>query len=174
VDTISGIGTGIGRWFSDIGRSIVSDDPHQENTISTIVGNADAKRKFAYEYGIDPYTDYEPVQKTLAEIARDSVAGGLTPKVAFQAVKGTSGTVLSVTATSDTMRKLVRDKSPAELAKINKERLKAMGVQDNMAEAFLENPLFNPQETTLLVGELYSMNHVMDSKNVISILRSIL
>jgi len=51
VDTISDIGTGIGKWFSDIGRSIVSDDPHQENTLSTLVGYAAAKRKFAYEYG---------------------------------------------------------------------------------------------------------------------------
>lgn len=168
VDTVKDVGTGIGKWFSDVGRSIVSDDPHQENTLSTVIGYAAAKRKFAYEYGIDPYTSYEPVQKALAEIARVSVAGGLTPKIAFQAVKGTGGKLLSVTGTSDTMRQLVRDKSPAELVKINKEKLKAVGIRENRINAFLENHVFNPYETTLLVGELYSMDRVMDRDKFIA------
>lgn len=154
VKTVSGVATGIGRWFSDVGRSIVSDDPHQANVLSTAVGYAATKRRFAYEYGIDPYTEYEKVQEALADVAQAGVAGGLTPKLAFSAVKGKAGTVLSVTSTSDTMRKLVRDKSPAELRKINKKKLEAIGVEDSLANDFLENPAFNPQETTLLVGEL--------------------
>ena len=167
VDTVKDVGIGIGKWFSDIGRSVVSDDPYQENTLSTVIGYAAAKRKFAYEFGIDPYTNYEPVQKALVEIARVTVVGGLTPKMAFKAIGGTTGKVLSMTATSNTMRKLVRDKSPAELEKINKERLKSMGVRDALAEAFLASPVYNPYETTLLVGELHSMTHVMERANII-------
>jgi len=167
VDTVKDVGSGIGKWFSDIGRSVVSDDPYQENTLSTVIGYAAAKRKFAYEFGIDPYTNYEPLEKALAEIARVSVAGGLTPKMAFKAIEGAAGKVLSMTATSNTMRKLVRDKSPAELEKINKEKLKSMGVRDALAEALLASPVYNPYETTLLVGELHSMNHVMERENII-------
>jgi hypothetical protein len=160
VDTAKGVATGIGRWFSDVGRSIVSDDPHQENVLKTAIGYSSVKRKYAFEYGIDPYTGYEPVQEKLSELARASVAGGLTPKIAFGFLKRPAATVLRVTSTSDTMRKLVRDKSPAELEKINEEKLKAMGVPDAVAKDFIDNPHYNPQETTLLVGELDSMKGI--------------
>ena len=75
------------------------------------------------------------------------------------------GTVLRITGTADTMRKLVRDKSPAELSEINAGKLKAMGVEDSLANDFLKNPYFDPQEETLLVGELATMKNVKDRKN---------
>ena len=56
VETVKGAATGIGRWFSDMGRAIVSDDPDQDNVLKTAIGYSTVKRKFAYEYRIDPYT----------------------------------------------------------------------------------------------------------------------
>ena len=167
VDTVSGIASGVGNWFKDIGNAITSDDPHQEGALSAAIGYAAAKRKFAYEYGINPYTRYEPVQDKLNKIARASVVGGLTPKVAFSLIKKPVGTVLKVTGTADTMKQLVRDKSPAELDEINGEKLKAMGVEDSIAKEFLKSPHFDPQEETLLVGELEAMKNVKDRKNFI-------
>ncbi len=167
VDTVSGIASGVGNWFKDIGNAITSDDPHQEGALSAAIGYAAAKRKFAYEYGINPYTRYEPAQDKLTEMARASVVGGLTPKVAFGLIKKPVGTVLNVTGNAETMRQLVRDKSPAELDEINKEKLKAMGVEDSIAKEFLKNPYFDPQEETLLVGELEAMKNVKDRKNFI-------
>jgi hypothetical protein len=167
VDTVSGIASGVGNWFEDIGNAITSDDPHQEGALSAAIGYAAAKRKFAYEYGINPYTRYEPVQDKLNKMARAAVVGGLTPKVAFALIKKPVGTVLKVTATADTMRQLVRDKSPAEMDEINAEKLKAMGVEDSLAKDFLKNPHFDPQEETLLVGELEAMKNVKDRKNFI-------
>jgi len=103
----------------------------------------------------------------LTKMARASVVGGLTPKVAFGLIKTPVGTVLKLTGTADTMRKLVRDKSPAELSEINAEKLKAMGVEDSLANDYLKNPYFDPQEETLLVGELEAMKNVKDRKNFI-------
>jgi hypothetical protein len=160
VDTVKNTGSGIGRWFSNVGRSVVSDDPHQEGTLSAALGYSTVKRRFAYEYGIDPYTSYEPVQRKLNEIARYSVAGGLTTKVAFRFVPGPAGMAVRMTGTSNSMRQLVRDKMPAELKKINKEKLKEMGVSESLADDFLQNPYYTPQEMTLLVGELESMRGV--------------
>jgi hypothetical protein len=167
VDTVSGVASGVGSWFEDIGNAITSDDPQQENALSAAIGYAGAKRKFAYEYGINPYTRYEPVQEKLTQMARASVVGGLTPKVAFGLIKTPVGTVLKLTGTADTMRKLVRDKSPAELSEINAGKLKAMGVEDSLANDFLKNPYFDPQEETLLVGELEAMKNVRDRKKFI-------
>jgi hypothetical protein len=167
VDTVSGIASGVGNWFGDIGDAITSDDPHQEGAISAAIGYAAAKRKFAFEYGINPYTRYEPVQDNLNKMARAAVVGGLTPKVVFGLIKNPVGTVLQATGTADTMRQLVRDKSPAELDEINAEKLKAMGVEESHTKDFLKNPYFDPQEETLLVGELEGMTNVKDRKNFI-------
>jgi hypothetical protein len=160
VETVSGIATGIGRWFSDVKRSVVSDDPHQESVVKTALGYSSVKRKFAYEYSIDPYTSYEPVQNRLSEISQAAFAGGISTKVAFGAIKKSAGAVLRISGTADTMRKLVRDKSPAELEDINGNKLRVMGVSNSVIQYFLKNPHYSPQETTLLVGALDSMRNV--------------
>lgn len=47
VGTARDVVTGVGKWFSDVGRSIVSDDPHQADVMKTTLGHADVKRQFA-------------------------------------------------------------------------------------------------------------------------------
>jgi len=160
VDTVKAIGSGISNWVSDIGSAVVSDDPNQAGVFSTAIGYAAAKRAFAYEYGINPYTDFQPVQDKMGEIARANVVGGLTPKIAFGLIKKPVGTVLSVTATADSMKKMARDKSPEELEDINEEKLEAMGVSNSMSKRFLRNYNYDPQEKTLLVGALDAMSGV--------------
>jgi hypothetical protein len=160
VKTVTGTVTGVGRWFSDVGRSVVSSDPHQEGALKTAVGHAAAKRKFAYEFGINPYSSFKPLQEELNDIAWTATGGGLTIKAAFSAIKDTPGTVVQVTGSAAGMRMLVRDKSPAELDKINRKKLKAMGVPDTLLNEFLKNPHYDPQEETLLVGALDSLKGV--------------
>lgn len=160
VETVSGTVTGIGRWFSDVGRAVVSSDPHQEGAVKTAIGYAAAKRNFAYEFGVDPYSSFKPLEEELNDIAWTATGGGLTVKVAFAAIKDTPGTVVQSMGTSAGMRVLVRDNSPAELDKINKKKLKAMGIPDILLEEFLKNPNYNPQEKTFLVGALDSMKGV--------------
>ncbi len=160
VDTVKNTGSGIGRWFSNVGSAVVSDDPHQEGIVSAALGYNTVKRHYAFEYGIDPYTSYGPVQRKLNEIAKYSVAGGLTTKIAFRFIPGPAGMAVRMTNISSNMRQLVRDKRPSELKKINKEKLKEMGVSEFLADDFLQNPYYTPQEVTLLVGELESMKGV--------------
>ena len=160
VKTVTGTVTGIGRWFSDVGRAVVSSDPHQEGAVKTAIGYAAAKRKFAYEFGVNPYSNFKPLQEALNNIAWTATGGGLTVKVAFAAIKDTPGTVVRSTSTAAGMKTLVRDKSPAELDKINKNKLKAMGIPDILLDEFLKNPNYNPQEKTFLVGALDSMKGV--------------
>ncbi len=167
VDTVKAIGSGISNWISDIGNAVVSDDPHQAGVFSTAIGYAAAKRAFAYEYGVNPYTDFQPVQDKLAEIARANVLGGLTTKIAFGLIKKPVGTVLSVTATADSMKKMARDKSPEELDDINQEKLKKMGVSESVSKRFLRNYNYDPQEKTLLVGALDAMPGVAQRDLVI-------
>ena len=168
VETTKGVVSGVGRFFSDVGRSITSDDPHQAGVLKTATGQASSKREFAYEFGVDPYSPFQPLQKGLDEITLTAGAGGLTVKVAFMAIPGAAGTAVGLTGTAGDMKSLVRDKSPAELNGINEKKLRQIGVPEALAKVFLKNPNYGPQEETLLVGELSSMAGVKDVARFIS------
>jgi hypothetical protein len=160
VDTSKDVAKGTGHFFSSVGRAIVSDDPDQDNVLKVAVGYDAAKRQYAYEFGIDPYTSYEPVRDKLGQISRASVAGGLAPRVAMAAVDHGVATAMSISGTAKGMKELVRDNPPGALEKINRKKLEEMGVDSSLTEAFLDNYKYNPQEKTLLVGELETMQGV--------------
>lgn len=75
VETTKSAVKGMGRWLGNVGRSISSDDPHQDNVLKTALGYDAAKRAYAIEMGVDPYTDFEPFQERLGEVARAATAG---------------------------------------------------------------------------------------------------
>ena len=77
---------GLGGFLADVGYSVVSDDPSQDNVAKTGLGQSNAKRAFAFELGVNPYSQYEPLQKELSEVSWTAVGGGLTVGAAFRAV----------------------------------------------------------------------------------------
>ncbi len=76
VNTVSDAAEGVGTWFGNIANSITSDDPNQEGALSAAVGWAATKRSFAVEMGVDPYTDWEPLQEALSSVGQAAFAGG--------------------------------------------------------------------------------------------------
>ena len=169
VETGKAAAKGVGQLFSNIGRSFVSDDPDQDNPASVLVGYDVAKRKFAHELDVNPYSDNELFRKQLGNISKAAVAGGLTPRAAMAAVDSTAVTVARVTGTTKAMKELVRDNPPGKLDKINRKKLESMGVSESLAEAFLDNYTYDPYEETLLVGELEVMQGVAGRDNFIAI-----
>lgn len=160
VNTTKAAAKGLGQFVSNIGRAFVSDDPDQDNALAVMVGYDVAKRQFAYELDINPYTDNELVRDYLGKISRAAVAGGLTPRAAMAAIDSTAITVARVTGATQGMKKLIRDNPPGKLDKINREKLLAMGVSEGLAESFLDNYHFDPYDETILVGELEVMDGV--------------
>ena len=158
--TASAVGSGIGRFFSRVSDSVTSDDPYKSGAVQSALGQAATKREFAYQFGVDPYSPYAPLQKTLDSVAWTAASGSLTVKAAFSAIPGGVGTVVSLSGTADSLRSLVRDKTPAELQTINAQRLSAMGVSGSLQKVFLNNYSYDPSEKTLLVGELANMKGV--------------
>lgn len=157
IDTTTEMVKGIGQFLSNIGEALVSDDPDQDNVLKVALGYDAAKRKFAYEFGISPYSEYEPAMDRLGEIARSAVAGGMAPKVALAAVDHDLATIAQISGTMRGMQKLVRDNPPNKLRKINHDKLRDMQVSEELAEAILDNYNYDPYEETLLIGELETM-----------------
>ncbi len=158
VETTKGAVKGIGRWMGNIGRAVKSDDPYQEGGVSAAVGWAGTKRAFALELGVDPNTDWEPLQEALTKVGRAAFAGGITVGVAMDAVgTGTVGTVITVTSLTADMNAVLLDNPPEGLTKINSKKLKGMGISNNVIDPFLLNYNYTPMEKTLLVAALERM-----------------
>ena len=164
VGTVSGIATGIGSFFSKIGTAVTDSGPHKDNVIDSLSGQASYKREFAHQFGVDPYLSYEPLQKALNDLAWTAAAGGLTVKTALAAVPGAGVAIVSYAGTADSLKNLVKEKTAAELAAINQNKLNDMGVPSPTVQAFMHNATFNPHEQTLLVGHLANMTGVADRK----------
>ena len=160
VDTVKKIGSGVGKWFSDMGSSVTSKDPNQAGLAKTALGQAAAKRDFACRLEVNPYSPNKTLQGKLDDLAWVAFAGGLTVSAAFSAIPGAAGSAVGMSGTSDSMKQMVRDKSPAELNKINKKALSDMGATPQMADELLNNYVFDPYEKTLMIGALESMKGI--------------
>ncbi|MGO9533453.1 MAG: hypothetical protein ACLP3B_20030 [Syntrophobacteraceae bacterium] len=160
--TVSNVASGIGQFLSNVGSQVTSDNPNKGSLLNNASGQASYKRQYAAQFGVDPYTSYEPLQKALTELSWTAAAGGLTVKAAFMAIPGGAGFAVGAMGTADTATNLLSNKTPAELASINQSTLAGMGVSDASIQAFMQNTQFDPYEQTLLVNALAGMTGVRD------------
>ena len=125
------------------------------------LGHDAVKRAYAIEMGVDPYTDFEPFQKQLGEVARAATAGGLIMSVgADVATEGTlAGTVVTVTSRAG-MKDALMDEPPSTLARINREKLEKMGIGKTQIDALLKNYNYTPTHMTLMVEDLKRMGDI--------------
>src|SRR5208337_5335326 len=147
--TVSNVASGIGQFFSNVGSAVTSDSPNKGNLLNSASGQASYKRQYAAQFGVDPYTSYEPLQKALNDLSWAAAAGGLTVKAAFMAIPGGAGFAVGAMGTADTATNLLSAKTPAELASINQSSLAGMGVSDASIQAFMQNTYFDPYEQTV-------------------------
>ena len=170
VGTATDVADGIGRFFSNVASSISGSapgtgNPQQGNVLNYALGQASYKREFAYQFGVDPYTSYKPLQEGLNDLAWTATSGGLTVQAAMMAVPGAAGTAIGMANTAGSLKALVRDKTPNELARINQDRLWGMGVPAPLVNVFMRNTYYDLWEQTLLVGVLANMKGVKDRRD---------
>jgi hypothetical protein len=120
-----------------------------------------AKRGYAVAMGVDPYTEFEPFQQRLGEVARATAAGAMVTSMAINV--GTAGSLAGTAATVTrvaSMKNLLKDNPPATLSKINRETLLAMGIAGHQADALLKNYNYTPAEMTMVCEALKWMGDI--------------
>ena len=163
ISTTKGVVSGVGSYFGNVGHSIFGNpSEREEGKFKTAIMFAAAKRKVAYDFEIDPYSSFEPLQSRLNEITWAAYGGNMTVSAALMPIPGLAGTILGASKFSQNMRQTIRDNAPRELKKLNTKKLKAMGVDKSLAKAFLENPELSPTKTTYMVGSLELLEGVED------------
>jgi hypothetical protein len=162
LDTIKGTFEGIGAMFGRVGAGLNNAGKSQDNAVASLLGVTSERRQIAATYGVDPYTDFPPLDAKLKQLSEAAALGGLTVTGALLVVPGAAGIVVSNLSTANKLNNigiedLARQYTAAQILDLNRGRLTAMGVSDDLNAAVLANPHYTPIDMAAMVAALDSM-----------------
>ena len=155
--TIGDTFKGVGNLFGSVDASMAATDPNKEKIIPSLTGGATARRKLAYDFGVDPNTRFPPLDDELTRLATANAIGETTTNAGLAFVTGGAGIAISVGGTSHTLRLALRDKTAGQLEKEGRQLLASMGVSGGTMAAFYGNPNLSPTDKAIIVAALMNM-----------------
>ena len=158
--TIGDTVQGIGNLFGSVDASVAATDPNNEELIPSLTGGATARRKLAFDFGVDPNTRFPPLSDELTRLATANAIGETSANVGFAFVTGGAGIAISANSTSQKLREALRDKTAAQLEQTGREFLATMGVSGAPVEAFYANPNLSPTDKAIIVVALRQLGDV--------------
>ncbi|MGH7832358.1 MAG: hypothetical protein ACREQK_01835 [Candidatus Binatia bacterium] len=162
VDTVKGAVSGLAVAFRRAGDAITGPkrSDAEDSRVKDLIGFSKTKREYAHQLGVDAYTDNEKLQDRLNSIAWAGYGGGLTWAAAMSAVPGGAGLAITISGSHRLLNEVFRTTPPVDLRRMSGEKLKAMDVHPEVADAFLNNTVYSPRYQTLLVNALDEMKGV--------------
>ena len=159
VDTVKSAAGGVKEILSSASRTL-----HGEGSggVGETIGYGRAKRQYAVAFGADPYSTNTVLQAHLDRVAQAGFVGDVGAGAALGFVSGGAGLTFSAASNLQTLKEMVRDKSPEELRHMNEEALLEMGVEASVIELFLGNTAFSPTYQAAFVATLVEMDGVAD------------
>jgi len=140
------------------GRTYLEDHYFHE-----LIGFGKAKREWAYRLGVDPYSSNVQLQGELNRLGWLSLAGGLSVRLPLMAVPGGASIALTVTNTSDDMKRELRDETPEAIRIKNRKALISdFEVDEAVAEEFVNHSWYSPSAQLEIVESLSAMSDVGD------------
>lgn len=155
--TIGDTFKGVGNLFGSVDASMAATDPNKEKLIPSLTGGATARRKLAYDFGVDPNTRFSPLDDELTRLATANAIGETTTNAGLAFVTGGAGIAISVGGTSRSLRLALRDKTAGQLEKEGRQLLASMGVPGGTMDAFYGNPNLSPTDKAIIVAALINM-----------------
>ena len=151
--------------MTEAGRTYLEDDYFHE-----LIGFGRAKRQWAYRLGVDPYSSNLQLQTTLNRLAWLSLAGGMTVPLPLIAVPGGASIALTVTNTSDDMKRELRDETPENIRiRSRKMLVEDFGLDISLADEFVYHSWYSPSQLITIVDALKAMKHAEKKERFISL-----
>jgi len=164
VATLSSVPEGIFGFLNRAKEAVTNavdgnnDNNSDDSVVEDLSGFAKMKRDIAIKLGVDPYTTNETFQNELSKVAWPAFLGKFAVNLGMAAI---GGPALSVTNLSINLSNSIRDKSRAQLRRMNTDLLQNnMGVSADTTENFLDNNAFTPAMQTILVDALAQLGNI--------------
>ena len=160
-ETLLAVPRGMWHMATRIGEMAVGERGNLEDPENTeLLGFSSVKRQVANHFDVDVYSSNRVLQEKLNNLSWAGYAGGAAVRLATLPIGGPAGAVLTGTSFSTTIGELLRDHTPEELRRLNRDKLEIMRLDDSLIEAFLQHPWYSPRHETVLVQALFEMNIV--------------
>jgi hypothetical protein len=156
--TIGDTVRGVGHIFGTARATMNATDPHGDKIIASVTGGASARRKQAFNLGVDPNTSFPPLADQLKRVATADAVGATSANVGMSFIAGPAGYAIGATGTVGQVRDMLRDKTPADLEKDGRDLLAAMGISQGTMNAFYANPNLSPTDKIVMVKVLESLH----------------
>ena len=163
VGTVQNTLSGVGGFFGRVGSGIANAGKTPDDAVSSVLGVTDQRRQLAATYGVDPYTDFPPLNAKLEQLSQAAALGGLAVTGAFLAIPvGFVGLVVSNLSTAYKLHdvgieELARKYTASQILDLNRKRLAAMGVDPDLSVRLLGNRNYTPIDMSVMVAALDSM-----------------
>jgi hypothetical protein len=154
VQTVDDTVRGVGHIFGSANAAMNAADPHKEGIIASVTGSSAARRKLAFDLGVDPNTSFPPLSNQLTRLATASAFGETGANVGLSFIGGPAGIAIGATGASNSLREALRDRTAAELERDGRQVLARIGVSKAVIGAFYTNPILTPTDKATIVRAL--------------------
>ncbi|HOW88307.1 MAG TPA: hypothetical protein PKV84_06605 [Candidatus Omnitrophota bacterium] len=158
VDSVSGIGKGIGKLGGRIGGAFRKKEEGEkgDNYLSA------TKRQLAKQLGVDVYSRNPQLQAKLDSMAKARLGGrGIVAVATFFAPVGlVASPVVTVSNINSAADEMVNNYDRTDLFQMNQKALLALGFPKEKALQFLNHPYYTPRELTYMRLYLEKLSRV--------------
>jgi hypothetical protein len=157
-ETLSGIPKGVSRLFGNAATAITNTkDPTQESNAKELLLIGSFKRDYATRFEVDPYSSNTVLQDELEKIGKAAAFGSWTASAAMIPISGTASAVITGTSLAKSFNNIVATEPPSRIRIINEDKLKEMGIADDLAKRYLDHLVYTPRQDLLLVDSLHRL-----------------
>lgn len=149
-----GLGSIVKRSAGSVENKAKADGNYTGGPVQDWFEVSEPKLDLAAKLGVDPYTDYKPLQKEMNRLAGTSAVGGIGLRllVPFDGL-------LAAADAGDLASKLndVYRTAPSLLYQENLKMLREAGISKDRATRFLGHPVYSPADQSLIIRAIAAM-----------------
>jgi hypothetical protein len=157
-DTIVRSVSGVTNMFDSVGASLQNQGASRDTAANSLLGVDAARRQFAVELGVDPYSEFPPLAQKLQEIAGSAALGGLSVRAALSVIPGGVGMVISGSSSISSVTDTLRDKTAAQIIQEVRQILQRVRVSNDAASRLVENRNYSPADLLVMSRALAKLN----------------
>jgi len=152
-ETLASVPEGVAKLFDNLATGLQKPrEPRRSTVGESLLNVSDAKRKIAYDLGVDVYSSNRVLQNELDSLSRAQALGSLGVSAAIPYGGGTVVGLSRMSQTAGEVNRLLRDESTSGLRNVNEQKLLAMGVDRSLTERFLNSTQLSPRHKTEIVA----------------------